>query len=52
MVGIAPGNSADPSFKMIARKKAMMISSAILAKIGNPNLDLNLNLRLANMKRF
>ena len=41
---IASENSADQFLKNIARKKAISISSAILAKKGNLNLDLNLHL--------
>ena len=44
VLGIASENSADQFLKKIARKKEILIFSAILAKRGNLNLDLNLDL--------
>ena len=41
---LPPGKSADQLFQKIAQQKAILIFSAILAKRGNLNLDLNLDL--------
>ena len=41
---IASGKSADQFFQKIAQRKAILIFSAILAKRGNLNLDLHLDL--------
>ena len=43
-------SSADQLLKKIARKKAILIFSAILAKRGNLNLDLNLDLQCAKFQ--
>ena len=44
VVAIASGKRADQLFQKIAQLKAILIFSAILAKRGNLNLDLNLDL--------
>ena len=50
VLGIASENSADQFLKNITRKKTILIFSAILAKRGNLNLDLNLDLQRAKFE--
>ena len=48
---LPPEKSADQFFQNIAQQKAVLIFSAILAKRGNLNLDLNLDLRGDEIKK-
>ena len=48
---IASGKCADQLFQNIAQQKTILIFSAILAKRGNLNLDLNLDLHGYKIKK-
>ena len=48
---IASGTSADQLLQKIAQQKAVLIFSAIFAKRGNLNLDLNLDLHAYKIKK-
>lgn len=48
---IVENSNADELLKKVARKKAALIISAILAKGGSLNLGLNLDLRVAKFQR-
>ena len=48
---IASVKSTDQFFQKIAQQKAILIFSAILAKRGNLNLDLNLDLHGYKIKK-
>ena len=52
VLGVASQKSADQLLKKIARKKAILIFWAILAKRGNLNLDLNRDLQREQIKVY